>query len=160
MDTETRKRVLRKLTYGLYIVTAQTGDEVAAAAISWLSQASFTPPLVMLAVKSDSHLHALLERTGALAVNIVDEPHKELAAAFFRPSKLEQGRINGYSVEKGQETGSPLIVDLPAWFEARVTDSVTVGDHTVYVAQIVSAGLRNPGAEPLVLGETEWSYAG
>ena len=56
------------------------------------------------------------------------------------------GTINGLAFEPGPETGAPLLLDLPAWFEARVTDMVKRGDHTVVVAEVINAGLRNPDA--------------
>jgi len=49
-----KKQTLRLLTYGLYILTAAAEGELAGGTITWLSQASFTPPLVMVGVKVDS----------------------------------------------------------------------------------------------------------
>ncbi len=160
MDAETRKKVLRRLTYGLYILAAASGDEMAAATVTWLSQASFTPPLVVVAVKKGSHLHELVQRAGSFAVSIIAENQRDLAAAFFRGSKLENGLLNGYAFERGPVTGAPLLTDLPAWFEARITDTIDRGDHTVHVAEVVGVGLRNPEARPLALRDTEWSYGG
>lgn len=160
MDTDTKKKVMRKISYGLYLLTATSGEEMAAATVTWLSQASFNPPLVMVAVKNDSHAHTLLERARAFAVNIVAQGQQDIASAFFRPSKLENGKLNGYAFEQGPVTGAPLLLDLPAWFEARVTDVVPRGDHTVYLAEVVEVGLRDPDAKPLELSDTEWSYGG
>lgn len=160
MDPEVRKRTLRLITYGLYVLTAADGEEVAAGTINWLSQASFQPPLVMVGVKRDSHLHALIERTGRFAVNILGAGQKEIAAAFFRPTQVSEGRLNGYPFERGPRTGAPLLVDLPAWFEAQVTDAVRRGDHTVFVAEVIEAGLRDPEAKPLVMWDTGWYYGG
>lgn len=160
MDPEVKKRTLRLLTYGLYVLTAAEGDEVAAGTVNWLSQASFEPPLVMVGIKADSRIHELIERSGAFAVNILSADQKDVAAAFFRPSQVEDGRINGYAFEPGPETGAPLLIDLPAWFEARVTDVVKRGDHTVFVAEVVNAGLRDPEAKPLEMWDTGWFYGG
>ncbi len=160
MEPEIRKRTLRLLTYGLYVLTAADGEEVAAGTVNWLSQASFTPPLVMVGVKRDSHLHRLIERGGAFAVNILGADQKDVAAAFFRPSQVEDRRINGYTFEPGPQTGAPLLTDLPAWFEARVTDAVRRGDHTVFVAEVINAGLRDPAAKPLEMWDTGWFYGG
>jgi flavin reductase (DIM6/NTAB) family NADH-FMN oxidoreductase RutF len=44
MDLEAKKKVLRNFTYGLYILTAQDGEEVAAGTVNWVTQASFQPP--------------------------------------------------------------------------------------------------------------------
>jgi flavin reductase (DIM6/NTAB) family NADH-FMN oxidoreductase RutF len=157
---EIRKQTLRLLTYGLYVLTAADGDEMAAGTVNWLSQASFTPPLVMVGVKVDSRLHGLIERSRAFAVNILAAGQKEVASAFFRPSQAEGNRINGYLFEPGPKTGAPLLTDLPAWFEARVTDVVRRGDHSVFVAEVINAGLRDPQARPLEMWDTGWFYGG
>ena len=160
MDPEAKKKALRKFTYGLYIVTAKAGEEVAAGTVTWISQASFTPPLVMVAVRKDSHLHTLVERTGTMAISVVGTGQNALAAAFFGSSKIENGKMNGYAVQLGSETGAPIITEAPAWVEVRVTGEVARGDHTVYVAEVVNAGLTDEGAAPLVLANTEWTYGG
>lgn len=151
---------MRLATYGLYVVTAADGNDVAAGTLNWLSQASFAPPLVMVGVKAESGLHALIERSGAFAVNVLAAGQKDVASAFFRSTEVVSGRINGYPFEPGPETGAPLLPDLLAWFEARVTDVVKRGDHTVFVAEVVDAGLRDAEAKPLEMWDTGWFYGG
>lgn len=160
MDPQVKKQTLRLLNYGLYVVTAVDGEEVAAGSVNWLSQASFEPPLVMVAIKEESGLHALVERSGGFAVNVLEAEQQDTAAAFFRPTQVQGGKLNGYSFEAGPKTGAPLLLDLPAWFEARVTDAVDRGDHTVYVAEVIEAGLRDPEAIPMFLRDTGWFYGG
>jgi flavin reductase (DIM6/NTAB) family NADH-FMN oxidoreductase RutF len=160
MDVAVRKRVLRLLTYGLYILTTAAGDDLAAGTVTWLSQASFVPLLVMVGIRRDGHVHEVVDRSRAFAVNVLAATQREIASAFFRPSVADGARINGYAFERGPSTSAPLLLDLPAWFEARVTDAVARGDHTVFVAEIVGCGLRDPAAVPLALSNTPWSYAG
>jgi flavin reductase (DIM6/NTAB) family NADH-FMN oxidoreductase RutF len=160
MDLETKKHTLRLIVHGLYILTATDGDHIAAAGVSWLSQASFHPPLVMAAIKTDSTTHTLVEKSGAFAVNILAADQQKIASLFFRHTEVENGRINGYAYEPGPQTGAPLFTDLPAWFEARVTDTIKRGDHTVFVAEVVAVGLRDATAKPIVLQDTSWSYGG
>lgn len=160
MDPEVKKQTLRLLTYGLYVLTAADGEDVAAGTVTWLSQASFSPSLIMVGVKADSGLHAIVEQSGAFAVNILAAGQQDVASAFFRPSQVEGNRLNGFVFEPGPDTGAPLLVDLPAWFEARVTDAIKRGDHTVFVAEVVNAGLRDAEAKPLVMWDTGWSYGG
>ena len=160
MDPQIKKETLRLLNYGLYVVTATDGDAVAAGSINWLSQASFQPPLVMVAVKADSGLGAIIKRSHAFAVNVLESGQKDVASAFFRPTELKDSRLNGYTFENGPKTGAPLLTDLPAWFEARVTDAIERGDHTVYVAEVVDAGMRDSETEPMLLRDTGWAYGG
>jgi flavin reductase (DIM6/NTAB) family NADH-FMN oxidoreductase RutF len=160
MADNIQKQSLRRLTYGLYILTALEGGEMAAGTVSWLSQASFKPPLIMVAIKAGSRLHNLIERSGMMAVNVLAETQKEIASVFIRPSSIEGEQINGYAIEPGPCTGAPLLKDLPAWFEARVTASIKKGDHTVFVAEVVNAGLRDPAARSLTMQDTGWHYGG
>jgi flavin reductase (DIM6/NTAB) family NADH-FMN oxidoreductase RutF len=162
MDPQAKKVALRAINYGLYVLTAADGEELAAAGVNWLSQTSFEPPLVMVGIKTDNDSHALVERTRAFAVNVLADDQLDIGKAFFRTTTVDGDTMNGYRFERGAATGSPLLVDLPWWFEARVTDTVARGDHTVFVGEIVDAGVR-PGAEdrsPLLLRATGMNYGG
>jgi len=159
MDAQVKKQVLRKLTYGLYVATAQQGDQAAAATVNWLSQASFQPPLVMMAVKADSGLHGLLTQGATVAVNILGADQKGLAEAFFRPTKLEGNTLNGVPFKPG-ETGAPLLEGVPAAFEAKAVHSYQGGDHTVFVLEVVAVHLNDPEAKVLEMWDTGWFYGG
>ncbi len=71
LDPQAKKQALRAINYGLYVLTAKDGDELAAAGVNWLTQASFEPPLIAAAVKSDNDSHRLIEATGVFAVNVL-----------------------------------------------------------------------------------------
>ncbi len=161
MDPQIKKQVLRMIPYGLYVLTSTHQESVAAGTVNWLSQASFKPPLLMVALKTDSHLHEVIMESGTFAVNLLKSGQKDLAAAFFRPTTLENGQLNGYRFEHGSHTRAPLLLEAPAWLEVRVTDRVFRGDHTVVVGEVLDAGVREePLPAPLLLQETGWSYGG
>ena len=160
MDPAQKKLALRAINYGLSILTAVEGDRYGAGGVNWLTQASFEPPLVVVGVKADSDSHAIIGRTGAFAVNVLADDQLDIGKAFFRTTKVEDGMLNGYRFEPGPETGAPLLLDTPWWFECRVTDTVARGDHTVFVAEVVNAGVRGEGATPLLLRSTGMNYGG
>ncbi len=160
VDEDLKRQVLRKFPYGMFIMTAIADGRPAASTLTWLSQCSFHPPLVMIAIQKSSAMRETVEKSGALAVNLLAEEQRAIAEAFFRPPVARGDRLGDYRFELGPETGAPLLPDLPAWFEARVTDSVDRGDHTVFVARIVNAGVRDAAAKPLLLASTPWNYGG
>jgi flavin reductase (DIM6/NTAB) family NADH-FMN oxidoreductase RutF len=160
MDVEARRLALRKLTNGMYLLTVSADGTLAASTVTWLSQCSFEPPLVMVGIKKTGETHAAIQRSGAFAVHVLAEGQKEIAEVFFKPPSVEEDRMNGLRYEPGQATGSPIFLELPAWFEARVTDAVERGDHTVFVAEVVNAGVREKDAKPLNLADTPWTYGG
>jgi flavin reductase (DIM6/NTAB) family NADH-FMN oxidoreductase RutF len=161
MDEDTKRQILRRIPYGMFVMTAIHGGKPAASTLTWLSQCSFHPPLVMIGVQSNSLTHGAIEASEALAVNFLADGQRDIAEKFFRPPEdVESGRLHGLPYEPGPATGSPLLTDLPAWIEARVTDRVDRGDHTVYVCEVVGAGARDAGFQPLLLSATAWNYGG
>jgi flavin reductase (DIM6/NTAB) family NADH-FMN oxidoreductase RutF len=114
----------------------------------------------MVAVKNDNDSHAIIERSGVFAINVLAEDQLDVAKAFFRTTLVEGDTLNGFRFEPGPATGSPLLVDVPYWFEARVTDTVKRGDHTVFVAEVVAAGVRDENAAPISLRSTGMNYGG
>jgi flavin reductase (DIM6/NTAB) family NADH-FMN oxidoreductase RutF len=161
MDESIKRSVLRKFPYGLYVMTAMgPGGTPAASTLTWISQCSFHPPLVMIAIQKTSQMHEAVEASGGLAVNLLGDGQKDIAKAFFRAPAADAGRFGDYRYEPGPITGAPLLTDLPAWLEARVTDRVERGDHTVFVAEVVGAGVRDAAARPLLLSDTPWTYSG
>lgn len=158
MDPTLRKKALRLLTYGLYVVTSRDGDEYAAGTITWLSQCSMEPPLLMVGIQRESSLHTAIQNSRAFTVHIVGRSQKNLAMSFFKTAKREGKTLNGYAFEAGV-TGAPILTDAPAWLEARVLEETRRGDHTVFVAEVVAAGAHGD-EEPLTLREAGFFYGG
>ncbi len=158
MDPKLRKEVLRKLHYGVYVATAKEGDEHAAALVTWVSQASLTPPLVMMALRKDSGIHALLRRTGRGVVHILAEGQKDLASDFFKPTRVEGDRLNGHPFRL--EAGLPVLTEIPWYFQVEVREWAEGGDHGVAVAEVVAVGKNAEAEESLCLRTTGWSYGG
>ena len=158
MDSAAKKHVLRLLSYGLYVATSRNETGPAAGTITWISQSSFTPPLIMVAIKAATGLHHAIAFSRIFAVHVVGKSQKDLASAFFRGAHPTDGKLNGYDIEPGQ-TGAPLLLVTPAWFECRVVNEIGGGDHTIFVGEIVNAGVRTDET-PLSLREAGFAYGG
>jgi len=153
-----KKRALRLITYGLYVATSRDTNGYAGGTINWLSQSSFSPPLVMAGIQRDSSLHQAIAASRVFAVHILGRGQRDLAMSFFKGAVATGNTINGFRFEPGL-TGAPVLLDPPAWFECRVLDEVRRGDHTIFVGEVVAAGVRRE-EEPLTLRETGFAYGG
>ena len=160
MDADAKKLALRAINYGLHVLTSVDGEDYGAGGVNWLSQASFEPPLIMAAVKAGPGSAEIIGRSGAFAVNVLGADQLDIGKAFFRSTSVEGDQINGHAFEPGPATGAPLLTELPYWFECQVTDTVGRGDHTVFVAEVVEAGVRDAEVIPLVLRDTGMNYGG
>jgi len=104
MEEATKKTVLRMFTYGLYAITARQGDDVSAMTANWIAQSSFTPPMLMLAVESDSHTCKVINASGAFAVNIYESGQREQAGQLGRTSASTAKARRSRSKRPGSNT--------------------------------------------------------
>jgi flavin reductase (DIM6/NTAB) family NADH-FMN oxidoreductase RutF len=158
MDLRVRKRTLRLLSNGVYVITASTGTRYGAATATWLSQASFKPPLVMAAVRTDSNVFACLSESRAVAVHILDCGQTSMAQRFFSPTKVDGDTINGEPFAPGR-TSAPVLQNVNAYFEAVVRHMFELGDHAVVVMEVVEAECRGD-VRPLTVAASPWEYGG
>jgi len=159
MDNALKKTVLRMFTYGLYAVTAKHGADISMMTANWLTQCSFEPPLLMLAVESDSHSRHVIESSGAFAINLYESGQRELAGSLGRTFGKHPEKISAATWKPGPLTGSPVLDSALAWVECKVVSSMPAGDHILFVAEVVEVGLNREGV-PLTLKEAGFKYAG
>ena len=114
---DARKQVLRHFSYGVYVSTPADGDAMAGATVTWVSQASFEPPLIMMAAKADGNFYQLLQKSGKFALHVLRRDQQSMAAKFFKPASLTDGKLSGYDFTIGELTGCPILTDAPAWLE-------------------------------------------
>lgn len=142
MDADAKKTALRMIPYGLYVLTSEAKDgRVAAATVNWATQASFAPPLVAVGVKADSGAHDIIKESGSFALNVLGKDQQGLAFTFFKSLEREGDTIGGQSFSAGV-TGAPVLADAPAFVECKLVDTVEKGDHSVFVGEVVEAGVR------------------
>ena len=145
MDADAKKTALRMIPYGLYVLTAESGDgKVAAATVNWVTQTSFDPPLLALGVKGDSLANSVIKATKVFALNVLGKDQQSMAFTFFKPLEREGDSIGGESFHPGS-TGSPILDRVPAHIECKLVEVVDQGDHSIFVGQVVDAGVsREP----------------
>lgn len=158
MDANIKKKVLRLIPYGLFVATSRADQKFGAGTINWVTQTSFTPPLVVAAIKVDSTLHEVITISRVFALHALGKNQKDMATAFFKGAQPMGDSLNGFRFENGT-TGAPILLDAPAWFECRVVDEIRRGDHTIFVGEVVEAGSRRD-EEPLTLRDTGFFYGG
>lgn len=158
LDEQAKKTMLRKIPHGLYVCGVKDGDEVNGFTASWVMQASFQPPLVVNCVKNDSGSHAMIKSSQVFALSVLEEGQKSMAQTFFKPQRRVGNKFEEVEFYLG-ETGCPIITNSLGYVECRVVGAVEHGDHTVFVGEVIAAGVHREG-NPLLLESTGWQYGG
>lgn len=142
MDDQAKKTALRMIPYGIYVLTAGSReDSVAAATVNWVTQTSFSPPLVALGVKTDSGAYALIREKGQMVLNMLGQGQQGIAFTFFKPAAYADGKLSGEAVDWGAN-GAPILTSAPAALELKLLEVVERGDHHTFIAEVTDVHLN------------------
>ena len=158
LDQEAKKVLLRKIPHGLFICGVTENEQVNGFTASWVTQGSFDPPLIVMAVRAEGSSHGIIQRTKKFSLNVLSSKQKELAAVFFKPQISLGGRFETAPYTLG-ELGLPILDGCIGGVECTVIGDVQRGDHTVFVAEVKTAKLISDESA-LNLDSTGWSYGG
>ena len=125
---------------------ALTGAMVA----SWVSQASFSPPGITVAVAKDRAVEALLHVGDVFALNVLAAgretgPMKQ----FLQPFPPGADRFAGLELQ-ASPAQQPLLPEALAWLDCSVKQRMECGDHWLLYAQAQAGGLLDAGASTAV----------
>ena len=160
MDLEAKKIALRKIPHGVYVVGVKDGKDVNAFTCTWLTQVSFTPPLVAVGIRKDTHSFKMIESSKVFSVNILGKEHKPIAEHFVKPATVIGEKLKDVKYHLGA-TGVPVLDEAIAHFECQVCEIANgQGDHAVVIGEVVEASVRSKEAPALTLMDTGWHYGG
>ena len=141
--------VTKAITHGVYIVTTRTKGKVNGMTAAWISQVSMNPVLLMVSIAPARYTHGMIKESGYFAINVLSDGQEGLAQSF--------GFKSGRKFDKFQNVpyfdapnGSPVLKDAMAFFECKLVDAFTAGDHSLFIGHVVEAKLLQSDQEPLI----------
>jgi flavorubredoxin/flavin reductase (DIM6/NTAB) family NADH-FMN oxidoreductase RutF len=148
-------KALGRLSGGLYVVTAQQGEGQAARSgamvASWVSQASFEPPGITVAVAKDRAIESLMQVGDRFVLNILREDnHQKLLRHFLRRFPPGSDRFAGVNVLEGAAEGGPVLGDALAFLGCRVVQRMEGPDHWIIYAEVEQGKVSDSTASTAV----------
>ena len=131
-------KVMQKISYGLYVLTANNGEKHNGCIVNTLSQVTSNPNKVSITVNKENYTHQMIKETGKFAVSIISE---DATFDLFKQFGFQSGRdvdkfsdFNDYAVT---EDGLCYITKgTNSYITATVTDMVDVGTHTMFIGEV------------------------
>ena len=144
-------KALGRLSGGLYVVTASQGDgeslRRSAMVASWVSQASFSPPGITVAVAKDRAIEALMQVGDKFVLNILREDnHQQLLRHFLKRFPPGADRFAGINVLEAEAEGGPVLGDALAYLGCRVEQRMEGPDHWVIYAVVEQGNVADANA--------------
>ncbi|MEM8806633.1 MAG: diflavin flavoprotein [Cyanobacteria bacterium P01_G01_bin.38] len=138
-----------RIINSLCVVTAQQGDLDRGLLTAWVSQASFNPPGIMLAIAADQSVACLTQPGTPLVLNILKAGHN--VRRHF--SHLPMPGDNPFThLDHHRALNGCLILDEAlAYLEGKVKNWMVCGDHWLIHAEITQGNVLEPEGSPVII---------
>lgn len=143
-------QALNYITYGLYIVTAADGEKKNGLIVNTVFQVTAEPPKMAISVNKQSLTHAYIVNSGKFAaMPLAQNTNLAFIGRFgFRTGRTFD-KLAGVPYQLGP-SGCPIIQqDTLSYMEVKVSHTVDVGTHRLFIGDVTDAGLLQPQGIPL-----------
>ena len=133
-DVDRTAQALGRIVGSLSVVTTKKDELAGAMLASWVSQATFNPPGLTVAVAKERAIESLLYTGNSFVLNILQEgQHIGLMKHFLKPFAPGEERFADIETEEA-ENGCPILKDALAYVECRIDNRMECGDHWLLYA--------------------------
>ncbi len=134
-------KALYKLTYGLFLLTAQENDIDNGCIINTAMQIANNPTRISVAVIQKNKTHDMIMNTGIFNISsITTNADFELFKRFGMQSGRDVNKFEGFSNMTRSKNGLYYLTDMAnMYMSAKVTEHFDLGSHTLFVAELTDA---------------------
>jgi flavorubredoxin/flavin reductase (DIM6/NTAB) family NADH-FMN oxidoreductase RutF len=137
-------KAMGRLSGGLYIITATKGNVSSAMLASWVTQASFEPPGLTIAVAKDRAIESLMQVGDRFVLNVLAEgKYQSLMKHFLKRFQPGADRFAGVNTQTAAN-GSPILTDALAYLECEVISRMECSDHWVVYSKVDVGRVSDP----------------
>ena len=158
-----RRRVLWTMPSGLYVLgSTDKGERRNGMTMNWATQVSFAPKMLAVSIELAAFTHELVSEGRVFSVNIIDREDRAIVRKFTKPVEVDLAArtLNGFPYHDGL-SGAPILDQAVAYLDCEVRESVSVGEHTLFLGEIVDAGFQKPEDTPVLrMEDTRMNYGG
>ncbi len=138
------EQAVGRIVGSLCIVTTKQGELSGAMLADWVSQATFTPPGLTIAVAKERAIESLMHTGDRFVLNILAEgKHLGLMKHFLKPFSPAEDRFAGVNTEDA-ENGCPILGDSLAYLECTVENRMECGDHWLVYGVVKNGKVLQP----------------
>src|ERR1700745_2005551 len=144
--------LMRLWPHGVWILSVDVDGDRMGVTVSSLVSLSLEPPLVGVSIGKEASCYELLRAAGKFAISLLGSERQKRArcsASVYPPIVHWQG------VPTREGTVAPLIEGALGWIEAETREEADAGDHTFFVADVLSIE-HGPSHHALVYRESTY----
>ncbi len=156
-----RRRVLWRMPSGLYLLGSAAGGRRNLMTHTWAMQVSQRPKLLAVSISREAVTCELVRQGGAFSLCFLKREDRAIVRVFTKPAAEGPGpdMLGGVAVRTGT-TGTPIFAGAAAWLECEVRQELELGDHSLFVGEVVDGAAPDEDAPLLRTEDTRLNYGG
>lgn len=157
-----RRRVLRSLPYGLYVVGSRAGQRRNAMTLNWATQLAFEPKLFGIGVEKTALTAELIAAGGVFSLCTIAREDRAAVRKFTKPVDVDlvASTLNGFGFRDGR-SGAPILDIAVGYVDCEVRQQVDCGQHWLFIGEVIDAAFQRDEDTPLLrMEDTRMDYGG
>lgn len=135
-----------KLSYGLYIVTSKDNDKESGCVINTMTQVTSEPAQVCVTLNKDNYTTQLIQSSGVYNVSVLLESvSMDTIRQFGFQCGKDINKFEGVDYATDNNGVKYLTKETAACFSCKVTKTVDVGTHIMFIGEVEDAKVLNDG---------------
>ncbi len=128
---------MRQWVTGVTIVSSALGGFRHGMTVNSFTSLSLDPPLLLVSLAQTTRTHTLVEGSGIFGVTVLNEMQREISDRFAGRTRDDEDRFDGLPTFT-LNSDAPFLSSGLAFFDCQVVGVYPVGDHTLFVGQVVA----------------------
>ncbi len=142
-------KALHKLGYGLYVVTSRKGSRFNGQIANTVFQITSEPPTIAVSINKNNLTHEFIRESRVFVASVLshDTPLSFIGRFGFKSGR-DMDKLEAINYKVGETKAAVVTDNTLAYLEAKVTQEVDVGTHTIFIGELVGAEVLKEG-EPM-----------
>jgi len=138
------RQALYRISYGLYIITAQADGRDNGQCANTCFQITSDPARLAIGINKLNFTHELIQKSGKFGVSVLSQTGVDYARRFGYKSGRDTDKFEGLAVHRG-ESGVLLLDDALVTMQATVLNQMDAGTHTLFLADVTNGEILQEG---------------
>lgn len=132
------KKVLRNLSYGVYVVTSKDKDRNIGCVANSIMQVTSNPSVIAVSINHDNYTNKIIKETNKFGVSILKEKSDaKIIGTFGFKSSKDIDKFNDIDFKEILEI--PVLENTCGYMVCKVIDTMETETHTVFLSEVIEA---------------------
>lgn len=132
------KKVLRNLSYGVYVVTSREKDKNVGCVANSIMQVTSNPSVIAVSINHDNYTNKVIKENNKFGVSILKETtDAKIIGTFGYKSSKDNDKFDGINYKEISEI--PVLENTCGYMVCKVIDTMETSTHTIFLGEVIEA---------------------